>query len=203
MNIPAKPTSIHDLIASRRSIRAFSSKGIDDAGFIQLFEAARWASSSRNEQPWRFIVARKEDAENFQRMLGCINESNRIWAQHGAILITVLAKKNFTTHPVPNSHAQHDVGLAIGNLALQATALGIFLHQMGGINYHRVREEFLIPEEYEVISIIVGGYPGSHESLPEHLRERETIPRHRKELRELVFEGRFGSESNIFTREAK
>ncbi|CAN5675191.1 nitroreductase family protein [soil metagenome] len=189
---------IHELIANRRSIRAFSDKGIDDESLVQLFEAARWASSSRNEQPWRFISARKEEAENFQRTLSCLNESNRIWAQHSALLIVVLAKKNFTTHPVPNSHAQHDVGLSIGNLALQATALGIFLHQLGGINYEKVREVFEVPEEYEVISIIVGGYPGSHDSLPEKLRERESLPRQRKPLGELVFEGRFGIENSVF-----
>jgi len=198
MSKPSIEDSIHELISSRRSIRAFSPKGIDDASFIKLFEAARWASSSRNEQPWRFIAARKEDAENFQLALSCINESNRIWAQHGAILIVVLAKKNFTAHPVQNSHAHHDVGLAIGNLALQATALGIFLHQMGGISYHRVREVFEVPEEYEIISIIVGGYPGDKESLPENLRERETMPRLRKELSELVFEGKFGKENPVF-----
>ena len=190
--------SIHDLIASRRSIRAFSNNGIDESAFIKLFEAARWASSSRNEQPWRFIAARKEEKENFQRMLDCINESNRIWAQHGAVLIVVLAKKNFTMHPAPNSHAQHDVGLAIGNLALQATALGIFLHQMGGINYQKVRETFEVPEDFEVISIIVGGFPGDHELLPENLKAREKLPRHRKELNELVFEGKFGQESHVF-----
>jgi len=189
---------IHDLIATRRSIRAFSKEGIDDASFIQLFEAARCASSSRNEQPWRFIAARKEDTENFQRTLSCINESNRVWAAHGAILVIVLAKKNFTAHPSLNSHAQHDVGLSIGNLALQATSLGIFLHQMGGINYQKVREVFEIPEEYEVISIIVGGYPGDPESLPENLRDREKLPRHRKPLSELVFEGRFGNENSVF-----
>src|SRR5689334_20618528 len=128
------PHSIHDLIAARKSIRAFSNKPVDDTSFVKLFEAARWASSSRNEQPWRFIAARREEKENFQRILGCLNESNRIWAQHGALLLVVLAKKNFTGHPSPNLHAQHDVGLAVGNLALQATALGIFLHQMGGID---------------------------------------------------------------------
>jgi nitroreductase len=198
MSGTANQHSIHDLIANRRSIRSFSEKGIDDAAFTQLFEAARWASSSRNEQPWRFITARKEDSENFKRILDCLNESNRIWAQHGAILFIVLAKKNFSTHPVPNSHAQHDVGLAIGNLALQATALGIFLHQMGGINYPKVREVFEVPDEYEAISIIVGGYPGDHDSLPDHLREREKLPRHRKELSELVFEGKFGQENPVF-----
>lgn len=189
---------IHDLIANRRSIRAFDSRSIDDDSFIRLFEAARWASSSRNEQPWRFIASRKEDQENFQRMLACLNESNRIWAQHAAVLIVVLAKKNFTLHPAPNTHAQHDVGLAIGNLALQATALGIFLRQMGGINYKKVQDDFAVPDEYEIISIIAGGYPGSGESLPENLREREAVPRQRKALSELVYEGSFGQGNPLF-----
>jgi nitroreductase len=189
---------IHDLIASRKSIRAFSNKAIDDKSLIKLFEAARWASSSRNEQPWRFIAARREEKENFEKTLECLNESNRVWAMHGAILIVVLAKKNFTLHPAPNTHAQHDVGLAIGNLALQATALGIYLRQMGGINYQKVREVFEIPDEFEIISIIVGGFPGSHESLPENLRERESLPRQRKALKEFVFEGKFGHENHVF-----
>jgi nitroreductase len=190
--------NIHDLISSRKSIRAFSNKAIDDKSLTKLFEAARWASSSRNEQPWRFISARREEKENFEKTLSCLNESNRIWAQNGAILIVVLAKKNFTIHPALNTHAQHDVGLAVGNLALQATALGIYLRQMGGINYDRVREVFQIPDEYEIISIIVGGFPGSHDSLPENLRARESQPRQRKALNELVFEGKFGNESHVF-----
>jgi len=190
--------AIHDLISSRKSIRAFSDKKIDDKSLIKLFEAARWASSSRNEQPWRFITARREEKENFERTLACLNESNRIWARHGAILIVVLAKKNFTVHPAPNTHAQHDVGLAIGNLALQATALGIYLRQMGGINYEHVREVFEIPDEYEIISIIAGGFPGNGESLPENLRQRENMPRERKALNELVFEGKFGNKNHLF-----
>ncbi len=189
---------IHELISSRKSIRAFSEKSIDDESLVKIFEAARWAPSSRNEQPWRFIVARKEDKENFQRTLSCLSENNHIWAQHGAILIIVLAKKNFSSHPSPNTHSQHDVGLSIGNLLLQATSMGIFLHQMGGINYENVRILFEVPVEYEVISIIVGGYPGNHESLPENLRERETMPRYRKELSELVFEQKFGNPSSLF-----
>ena len=78
------PEGIHQLIAERRSIRAFSEKGIDDKSYVSIFEAARWASSSRNEQPWRFIAARKKEHENFERILGCINESNRQWARNGA-----------------------------------------------------------------------------------------------------------------------
>ena len=189
---------IHELIASRKSIRAFSDKSIDDATMVQLFEAARWASSSRNEQPWRFIAARREDISGFQKMLSCLNESNRIWAQNGAILVVVLAKKFFSTPPFPNLHALHDVGLAVGNFALQATAAGIFLHQMGGINYQKVRTDFEIPEEFEVVSIIVGGYPGNKESLPENFRQREGLPRQRKSLGELVFTGKFGEKDPLF-----
>ena len=202
MEQPPNHRSIHPLIATRRSIRAYSPRSIDDESFISLFEAARWASSSRNEQPWRFIAARKEDQEDFQRILDCINDSNRIWAQYGAMLVIVLAKRNFTIHHAPNSHAQHDVGLAIGNLALQATSLRIFLHQMGGIHYEKVRSDFEVPAEYEVISIIVGGYQGDSNSLPEKLRERETHPRLRKELGELVFEGKFGRENHLVKRPA-
>lgn len=202
MSQSGKTGGVHELIAARKSIRAFSDADIDDKSYISIFEAARWASSSRNEQPWRFIAARKKDKENFERTLSCVNESNRLWAQYGAMLIVVLAKKNFSSHPVPNSHAQHDVGLAIGNLALQATALGIYLHQMGGIDYAKVKTVFDVPDDFEVISIIVGGYPGNSEILPEKIRERESLPRQRKALTELVFEGKFGNQNPVFLRDA-
>lgn len=203
MDHSIKTKGVHDLIASRKSIRAFGDKEIDDKNFVSIFEAARWASSSRNEQPWRFIAARKKDKESFHRTLSCINESNWQWAQFGAMLIVVLARKNFTSHPVPNNHAHHDVGLAIGNLVLQATSLGIYMHQMGGIDYVKVREVFEVPEEYDVISIIVGGYPGNNDSLPDKLRERELQPRHRKDLKDLVFESKFGKVNPIFGKEAE
>ena len=188
---------IHELIASRRSIRAFSERRVDDETLIRLFEAARWASSSRNEQPWRFIAARKEEAA-FQKMLDCVNESNRVWARHGALLVIVLAKKHFTHHSSPNQHALHDVGLAVGNFALQATASGIFLHQMAGINYRKVKADFEIPDEFEIVSIIVGGYPGSPDKLPENFRDRENLPRTRKPLHELVFQEKFGNPGHLY-----
>ncbi len=186
---------IHKLISERKSIRAFADRSIDDETIIHLFEAARWAPSSLNEQPWRFIVARKEDSESFEKILSCLNEMNRVWAQHSAMLMITVAKKSFSSRDVQNMYAMHDVGLAIGNLSLQATALDIFLHQMGGINKEKIRLLFEVPDEYEIVSIIAGGYEGNPENLPENLRAREMEPRTRKGLDELIFSNKFGEKS--------
>jgi len=187
---------IHAFISERRSIRAFANKSLGDETTLKLFEAARWASSSRNEQPWRFIVAKREESESFEKILSCLHESNSVWAQHGAVLFITLAKKTFSDGR-PNSHAMHDTGLAEGNIALQATALGIFLHQMGGIDREKIRAQFEIPDDFEIISVTVAGYPGNPEMLPEHLRERELQPRVRKNLEELIFSDKFGKQYSI------
>lgn len=158
---------------------------------LNLFEAARWAPSSRNEQPWRFIVAVKEEQETFAKILSCLNERNRLWAQHASLLFITLAKQSFTDGRL-NTHAAHDAGLAVGNISLQATAQGLFLHQMGGLDREKVKSLFEVPEEFEVISITAAGYAGSSESLPEELRAHELQPRKRKPLDELVFSGKFG-----------
>ncbi len=188
---------IHELISRRKSIRAFAEKNIDDSTLINLFEAARWAPSSLNEQPWRFVVSKKDEKESFAKMLSCLNESNQVWAKHAAVLIIVMAKKNFSEKKVLNAHAFHDVGLAIGNLSLQATALNLFLHQMGGIDREKIRTLFEIPEEYDIVSVIAGGYKGSPEMLPENLRRRELQLRLRKNLDELIFSDKFGKKSSL------
>ena len=184
---------IHTFISERRSIRAFSNRSIDDGTLLLLFEAARWASSSRNEQPWRFIVARKEEAASFSKILSCLNESNREWAQHGAMLFITLAKKTFSDSRL-NTHAMHDVGLAEGNIALQATALELYLHQMGGIDKEKIKSTFEVPDDFEVVSVTVAGYKGNPEMLPEHLRERELQPRTRKNLEDILFSNKFGNQ---------
>jgi nitroreductase len=187
---------IHELISERRSIRAFADKSIDDETLSELFEAARWAPSSRNEQPWRFIVSRKEERETFAKIISCLNENNRIWAQHGSVLFITLVKKTFSDNRQPNSHALHDVGQAIGNISFQATALNLFLHQMGGIDREKIKLVFEVPDDFDVVSVIVAGYRGNPEMLPENLHERELQPRIRKNLDELVFSNKFG-EKNI------
>jgi nitroreductase len=189
---------IHNLISDRKSIRAFSEKQISDESLITLLEAARWAASSMNEQPWRFIVARKDNEYAFERMLTCLNESNRVWAQQASVLLLTIAKKNISNIDKPNSFAWHDVGLAIGNLSLQAVSMNIFLHQMGGFMQNAAREIFEIPVDFEPVSIIALGFPGNLEALPPHLRERELIPRVRKPLSELVFKNNFGEKDPLF-----
>lgn len=189
---------IHPLLSQRRSIRAFSDRTIDDATIVRLFEAARWAPSSFNEQPWRFIFARRGEPA-FDKMVDCLNESNRIWARKGALLIMPVALLLNSRNHQLNRHAFHDVGLAVGNLTVEATVSGLFMHQMGGFDLEKARISFEVPTEFEPVSIIVIGYPGDPEQLPEQLRARELLPRNRKNLDELIFAGRFGSKSPSLT----
>lgn len=192
-----KTVAIHELISKRRSTRAFSERNIPDETLLRLFEAARWAPSSFNEQPWRFILARRSDGAAFESMLDCLNESNRSWAQHGNVLIMPVAKL-FTTHNhYHNRHAFHDVGLAVANLSVEATAHDIYLHQLGGFYVDKARETFGIPDEYEPVSIIVLGYAGDIAELPENLRQREEKPRQRLPLEQLVYTGRFGQSTDL------
>jgi nitroreductase len=183
---------VHQLISDRKSIRAFSEKEISDEILLTLFEAARLAPSSMNEQPWRFIIARKNNVDSFNRMLDCLNESNRNWAKHSAVLVLTIANKNLHTLNKPNVYAWHDVGLAIGNLSLQAMAMNIFLHQMGGFNAEKAISNFEIPDGFEPVSIIALGYKGNPEMLSPQLKERELKTRTRLPLSELIYINNFG-----------
>jgi nitroreductase len=183
---------VHQLISDRKSIRAFSEKGISDEILLTLFEAARLAPSSMNEQPWRFIMAKKNNREAFERILDTLNESNKNWAKHAAVLVITVANKNIHTLNKPNAYAWHDVGLAIGNLSLQAMAMNIFLHQMGGFNREKAIKEFDIPQEFEPVSIIALGYKGNPDDLPPVLKERELKQRSRLPLSELIYINNFG-----------
>lgn len=185
-------TEILKIIKSRRSIRSFADKTISPKTVSTIFEAARWAPSSRNEQPWRFLVATKNQPEAYQKMLDALNPGNREWAQHAPVLILTLAKKQFDRNNTTNDHAWHDVGLAIGNLSIQSTAMGLVLHQMAGFNADIATENFLIPGDFEPVTIIALGYPGDPDLLSDKFREREKAPRSRKLLSELVFTGKWG-----------
>lgn len=195
--------TIHNLISKRKSIRAFSERPIDDETLASLFEAARWAPSSANEQPWRFILAKKEDKESFRKMQDCLLEGNKIWAKDAAALILTIAKKTFDHNHKMNIYSWHDVGLATAMLTVQATELNLHLHQMGGFDHLKTKAEFAIPDDYEVISIIALGYEGNPEMLPENLRAREVGERKRKPLSELVFSSQFGKENDLFKTELK
>ena len=187
--------SIHDLIARRWSPRAFADRPVSAATLRQLFEAARWAPSCFNAQPWFYLVATKENPEEYRKMLGCLVEFNQGWAKAAPVLAISVAQLKFQHDGSPNRHGAHDVGAASALLALQATALGLAVHQMGGFDAERTRTAYGIPPEFEPMAAIAIGYPGDPAALPDKLRERETAPRTRKPVSEFVFAGSWGQKA--------
>jgi nitroreductase len=188
---------VHDLICSRWSPVAFSPKPVEPGKLRSLFEAARWAPSSFNEQPWRFIVATRDSNAEFERLLNCLIPGNIEWAQNAPVLVFSIAKSHFTRDGTPNRHAFHDVGLAVGNLILQATALGLSVHQMAGFDAERARQTFGLPDGYEPVGGIALGYAAGVETLPERLRKRQQSPRIRKPLEEIIFGCGWGQVSSL------
>ena len=194
MPVNTEPSAeLLDLIQKRWSPVAFSPRPVEAEKLRLLLEAARWAPSSFNEQPWVYLVATKEDPENFARMLGCLLEGNRTWAQYAPVLMLSVAKLNFALNGKPNRHALHDVGAASAYLTVQATALGLFVHQMAGYNVEGARQEFSIPADYEPGAAMALGYLGDDAALPEKLRGRSAAARKRKPLDDFVFTGRWGN----------
>ena len=178
---------IHDLFKRRWSPRAFSDQPVEAEKLRILFEAARWAPSSNNEQPWRFIVANKDNETEWNRLLACLVEGNRTWAYRAPVLILSVASLNFEDDSTPNRHAFHDTGMAVENLVLQATALGLSAHQMAGFDVEKARADLKIPSGYEPVAMIAVGYPGDPAQLSDRLRAREAQPRVRKPLTEFVY----------------
>lgn len=191
---------IHELLRRRWSPRAFAARMVEPEKLRSLWEAARWAPSCFNEQPWSLIIATREDKTDYDRLLSCLTESNRTWAHHAPVLMLSVAKLYFEEDGKPNRHAFHDVGLAVENLAIQAVALNLFVHQMAGFSIERAREQFGIPERYEPVAMIAVGYPGDPSILPDRLREREFRPRSRKAITEFVFSGVWGKTSPLATK---
>jgi len=183
---------IHPLLAERRSLRAFSPKTVEPEILGSLLEAARWAPSCANEQPWSFIVAVKDDKPEFEHLLGCLIEFNLDWARHAPVLVLSVARMIFQSTGKPNRHAFHDVGQAIASLTVQATASGLVVHQMAGFDVEKARREFAIPQDHEPVAVTAIGYPGSPADLPDKLRQKELAPRQRKALADFVFERSFG-----------
>ena len=188
---------LNELIKKRWSPRSFSDKPVEQEKILALLEAARWAPSCYNEQPWFFIVTTKEDPENYKRLFDCLVEGNQVWAKTAPVLMLSVAKLNFTHNDKPNRHAQHDVGLAVENLVLEALSHGIYVHQMAGFDSRQAQKEFQIPQGFEPVAAIALGYPGASNALPEDLAKRENAPRTRKELTEFVFQGNWGEKINL------
>jgi len=187
---------IHDLLARRWSPRAFADRPVAPDLLQSLWEAARWAPSSANEQPWNFLVATKNDKQEFDRMLSCLVEGNQVWAKQAPVLMVSVAAR-LDRDKDPNAHAWYDVGQAVADLSVQATALGLFVHQMAGILPDRIRELYQIPDSHEPVTGLALGYPGTPEQLSDKLRQRELAARTRKPIGEFVFSGRWGQASQI------
>jgi nitroreductase len=188
----ATDVALHELIRNRWSPRAFSEKPVPPEVLRSLFEAARWAPSSSNEQPWAYLVATKDDPENFAKMLGVLVEFNVLWAKHAPALALSVAHLKTQRDGKPNRVALHDVGSATAQLTFEANARGLQVHQMAGFDAEKARQTFAIPGDWEPVAAMAIGYPGDPGSLPEKLRERELATRTRKPLGEFVMTGGWG-----------
>ncbi|MCX6047144.1 MAG: nitroreductase family protein [Chloroflexi bacterium] len=188
---------IHELLQKRWSPRAYAAQAVEPEKLRSVLEAARWSASGGNLQPWAFIIATKQDQPDaFARMVSCLMEGNVPWASQAPVLGIAVAK--LLRNPEhPNRHAFHDVGLALQNLTLQATALDLYVHQMGGFSHAKAREVFAIPEDHEAVTMFTLGYIGDADSLPETVRARELATRVRRPLTEFVFTDQWGETSPL------
>jgi nitroreductase len=185
--------SVNEWISKRFSPYIYDSKPVSDDQLKSIFEAARWAASSFNEQPWRYIVARKENAEEFDRLLSCLVEGNQEWARRAPVLALGVIKTTFTHNDKPNRVALHDLGAASASLTFESTSRGLTVHQMAGILPNRARELYSVPEDYEIVTALAIGYPGSPDDSD--LGKRDRAPRTRRPLSDFVFAGRWGKPS--------
>jgi nitroreductase len=180
---------VHELIRDRWSPRAFADKPVPQDVLRSIFEAARWAPSSNNEQPWAYIVAMKDNKENFDKMLSVLVEFNAQWARSAPVLALAIAKLTFAKNNAPNRNAQYDTGAASALLSVEATAQGLAVHQMAGFDPEKARQVFAIPAGWEPIAALAIGYAGDPASLPPPLKDRELAPRTRKPIAEFVMAG--------------
>lgn len=197
MNIKQAATDhpILKLLAERWSPYGFEQRPVPEADLRSLFEAARWAASSYNEQPWNYLVAIQENAPEFARLLSCLVEANQVWARTAPVLVLGVVSLRFAKNKQDNRAAVHDLGLAAGNLGVEATARGLAVHQMIGILPDKAREDYRIPEHFEAWTAMAIGYKADPAKLPEALKERDLTPRQRKRLSKFVFTGQWGQVS--------
>jgi nitroreductase len=182
------PLGMDPLILNRWSPRAFQAKPVPDADLEAVLEAARWAPSCFNEQPCRFIIARKP--EDLERLRACLTSKNRVWADRVPVLLVVVSHPRFAYDQRPNRWHEFDAGTAWGYLALEAARRGLAAHGMAGFSDKKVRETFGIPGDWGVHAVVALGYPGSKQQLPAELQEQET-PSTRRPLDQNWAEGKF------------
>ncbi len=178
--------SVLNVIKKRWSPRAFSSKPVAKEDILTLLEAARWTASAFNEQPWRFIVASKEEDKEYKKAISCLREGNQSWATNAPLIILTVVKKTFSNTGGINNNARYDLGQSVSALVLQAAKLDIYAHQMAGIYPDKVKTEYQLSDEYEAVTAIALGYLGDIEQLADDLQEREKSERSRKSLEEIT-----------------
>jgi nitroreductase len=187
---------LHELLSNRRSPRSYSEEPVEPWKIVSLFEAARWSPSSANEQPWHFIVATKEDTTVFDTLAGTLMEGNRRWAGRAPMLVLGVAQSFYSKNGKPYRHSWYDLGQSVAHLTIQATSLGLSVHQMGGFDAEKARDLFSIPDGYDPVVVFAVGYAEGAEHLPDELREREMAPRSRKPLEAGVFTEKWGMPSH-------
>ncbi|MCZ0941360.1 MAG: nitroreductase family protein [Caldilineaceae bacterium] len=184
---------INDLLANRWSPRAFADRAIPPEVLGSLFEAARWAPSSRNLQPWRFVIAdRHRDSDGFARILSTLMGANKSWGKNAALLLIAVTEPKPENVRGGNTYAYYDVGQAMAHLSIQAMSSGLYIHQMGGFNREKARELLEIPDQYEPVVSAAIGYLADPSILSDTMRERELAPRSRHPLSEQVFSAKWG-----------
>ncbi len=184
---------VHDLIRDRYSPRTFADREVPPEVLRSMMEAARWAASCFNDQPWSFLVGTRSEPDAYARILACLGQWNQSWAASAPVLMISVAKRTFDHNGTPNRHALHDVGAATAQMTLEALSHGVYLHPMGGFDMDKARETLAIPETHEPVAAIAVGYLGDLASLPEDLREREVGSRERKPASSFVFGAGWGS----------
>jgi nitroreductase len=190
---------INELIRHRWSPRAFDAKPVPADILRSLFEAARWAPSSNNEQPWAYLVATHDNPEEFAKMVSVLVEFNANWAKHVSVLALAVSELAFAKNAAPNRNAQYDTGAASALLSVEATSRGLFVHQMAGFDPDKARQVFGIPAGWDAIAAIAIGYPGDPATLPQPYQDRERAPRTRKPLSEFVMTGHWGHTASFLS----
>lgn len=186
---------IHEIIANRWSGYAYDSeKPVTKENLMALIEAARWAPSCYGDQPWRYLIWRRdEDHETWQKAFDCLMPGNREWVKNAPVLMASVAYTKFSKNQKPNRWGAHDTGAASVSMAIQAVSMGMMVHQMGGFDPDALREAFNIPEDFTPMAMIAVGWPAPADTLEGSLNKRETAERKRDPIGEHFYEGEWGS----------
>lgn len=190
---------INNIISKRKSIRDFDKSELDDEIIISLFEAARKAPSAFNEQPWRFILAKRNETIGFNKILETLADKNKEWSINASLLVIVLAKKNLTRNQNFNKHYLYDTASAVANLTFQANSVDLYVHQMGGFNATKVKEEFFVSDEFEPAVVLAIG----RKAEPNLEVGTEQLKSNRKSLSEILYENKFAEPHSILSEENK